>query len=74
MLDLRAARVSHDLVIESEQRAATARLVARSELGERIDIDANRWQETAATMWLPDPYGPDRVVFGRVPRVAATNP
>jgi hypothetical protein len=57
-----------DLLHESELRGATAAIVARSELGPGV---AHVGWELTATLALPDPYGPDPVVFGSVPRVAA---
>lgn len=55
-----------DLVAESWLRAAQAVGRARSELGPGMGIAA---PEMPATLCLPDPYGPDPVVFGSVPRV-----
>jgi hypothetical protein len=58
--------VTRDLVTESWLRAAQAVGRARSELGPPVPVAV---PELPATHWLPDPYGPDPVVFGRVPMV-----
>lgn len=55
-----------DLLAESGQRAVLAAVAARDELGPGVPVAA---PELPATRRLPDPYGPDPVVFGSVPRV-----
>lgn len=55
-----------DLVAESWLRAALAVGRARDELGRGVPACA---PELPSTRALPDPYGPDRIVFGDVPRV-----
>lgn len=55
-----------DLVTESWLRSALAVSRARDELGRGVNVTA---PELPATRALPDPYGPDPVVFGSVPRV-----
>lgn len=55
-----------DLVSESWLRGALAVGRARDELGRGVPACA---PELPSTRALPDPYGPDPVVFGRVPRV-----
>lgn len=64
----RVAPPAPDLLQESAQRTEAAALTARSELGPGV---AHVGWELTATLVLPDPYGPDPVVFGSVPRVAA---
>jgi hypothetical protein len=61
----------YDFVRESGQRAATGLEAARAELGPTTAV-AGTWRELPGTRHLPDPYGPDPVVFGRMPRVGPT--
>jgi hypothetical protein len=61
--------VSLDLVHESGQRAVSAAW-ATTQLGPNTTV-AGKWFELSATWAWPDPYGPDPVVFGRVPRVGS---
>lgn len=65
----RPAASPPDLLAESEQRDATGRLTAREQLGPVLT--GGLWRELPGTWHLPDPYGPDPVVFGDVPRVGA---
>jgi hypothetical protein len=58
--------VIRDLVAESWLRAAQAVGRAHDELGCGVPVSV---PELPATHRLPDPYGPDPVVFGYVPRV-----
>lgn len=55
-----------DLLAESERREAAAARAAMAEYGRFAPVAG---PELPATHWLPDPYGPDPVVFGYVPRV-----
>jgi hypothetical protein len=57
-----------DLLAESERRTAAGREAARAELGPSTTV-AGPWFEIGTTLHLPDPYGPDPVVFGYAPRV-----
>lgn len=56
-----------DLLAESGERAVQAAW-ATTALGPNTTV-AGIWRELPATRGLPDPYGPDPVVFGAVPRV-----
>lgn len=55
-----------ELLAESEERGAAASRIAMAEYGRFAPLAG---PELPATHWLPDPYGPDPVVFGHVPRV-----
>ena len=62
--------MSGDLVAESGRRAVSAAW-ATTQLGPNTTV-AGIWRELTATLAWPDPYGPDPVVFGRVPRVGGS--
>ena len=57
-----------DLLAESGQRDVAGQIAARDLLGPPTTIGGT-WHELPATRHLPDPYGPDPVVFGAEPRV-----
>lgn len=57
------------MLAESARQAEAAERAARA-LGPGARITGT-WGELPATRDWPDPYGPDPVVFGSVPRVRA---
>jgi hypothetical protein len=66
IIDARAERP--DLVRESEQRSESAVAEAAHALGRSAPV-TGAFKELPGTRHWPDPYGPDPVVFGSVPRV-----
>lgn len=61
-----------DLLAESKERDHRAHLDTVAAVLARIEAEEAGGVPADAFAGVPDPYGPDRVVFGPVPRVGLT--